>query len=71
MPATTTPHAHGEATPHAARRIEVGRDQLPLHCPMPTMSLWNSHPRIYIDLSTSGHATCPYGGTEYVLKEDA
>lgn len=32
------------------------------------MPLWSSHPRIFLDLSHGGSATCPYCGTVYRLK---
>ncbi|QKQ28351.1 zinc-finger domain-containing protein [Candidatus Reidiella endopervernicosa] len=41
---------------------------LPLHCPTPEMSLWNSHPRVFLSIEKSGHAKCPYCGAEYTLK---
>jgi uncharacterized Zn-finger protein len=37
-------------------------------CPNPRMPLWSSHPKVYIDLSHTGHGKCPYCGTEYQLK---
>jgi len=52
-----------------ARRIEIGKQDLPLHCPLSSMTLWNSHPRVYLPIEKSGQARCPYCGTEYVLKE--
>lgn len=57
-------------TPNAASRYEVTRKDLPLHCPMDGMSLWNSHPRVFLDIETDGHAKCPYCGAEYTLKEE-
>ena len=48
---------------------EVGRDDLPLSCPMPGMYLWNSHPRVYIPVEVTGEAKCPYCGALYVLKD--
>lgn len=57
-------------TPNAASRYEVTRKDLPLHCPMAGMSVWNSHPRVYLPLDESGHAKCPYCGAEYILKEE-
>jgi len=32
------------------------------------MKLWNSHPRVYLDVAASGAAKCPYCGTVYKLK---
>lgn len=39
-------------------------------CPNPKagMKLWNNHPRVYLDVSHTGAAKCPYCGTEYRLK---
>ena len=36
-------------------------------CPNPKagMQLWNTHPRVFLKLSVTGHAKCPYCGTEY------
>ncbi|MBM5574931.1 zinc-finger domain-containing protein [Deefgea sp. CFH1-16] len=48
--------------------IEVLAKDLPLHCPMPEMSSWNSHPRVFLDVSKTGTAQCPYCGTTYRLK---
>jgi len=50
------------------RTIEVEASQLPLHCPMPDMQLWNAHPRVYLPLAEKGEALCPYCGTLYKLK---
>jgi uncharacterized Zn-finger protein len=33
------------------------------------MSLWNSHPRVYLAVEASGSARCPYCGAVYVLKD--
>ena len=45
-----------EITPNAQNRYEVTRADLPLSCPMPGMSLWNSHPRVYLPIEASGEA---------------
>ena len=39
-------------------------------CPSPKadMKLWNTHPRVYLDIAQSGAAKCPYCGTVYKLK---
>lgn len=57
-------------TPNAENRYEVGPEDLPLSCPMPSMSLWNSHPRVYIPVEDTGHGKCPYCGAEFYLKAD-
>jgi uncharacterized Zn-finger protein len=61
----------GTATPNNQKIYEVTKNDLPLHCPMPSMSLWNSHPRVYLPIeeSADGKIRCPYCGAEYVLVE--
>lgn len=56
--------------PNAENRYEVTRDDLPLSCPMPSMSLWNSHPRVYLPIEKTGSAKCPYCGADYSLIEN-
>lgn len=57
-----------EIPANAQNRYEVAAADLPVHCPMPGMSLWNSHPRVYLPLAEAGEARCPYCGALYVLK---
>ncbi|MCC6208693.1 MAG: zinc-finger domain-containing protein [Gammaproteobacteria bacterium] len=55
-------------TPIDARGyFRVSRAELPLHCPPPGTSLWNSHPRVFLPIEESGEAVCPYCGARYVL----
>ena len=39
-------------------------------CPNPRadMKLWNSHPKVFLDVARTGEAKCPYCGTVYRLK---
>jgi uncharacterized Zn-finger protein len=37
-------------------------------CPNPRMPLWSNHPKVYLDVATTGEARCPYCGTAYRLK---
>jgi len=53
---------------NASNRYEVTRADLPLSCPMPSMKLWNSHPRVYLAIEKSGWAKCPYCSAEFTLK---
>ena len=55
---------------NAENRYQIDRDDLPLSCPMPGMSLWNSHPKVYLPIEQTGTAKCPYCGADYVLRED-
>jgi len=56
-----------EPVTNSKREIEVTAEDLPLHCPMPSMILWNAHPRVYLPVQKTGEALCPYCGTKYVL----
>lgn len=57
------------ATPNAENRYEVTRVDLPLSCPMPGMALWNSHPKVYLPIETTGRSKCPYCGAIFELVE--
>lgn len=48
--------------------VEIGSEDLPLHCPNPKMTLWSAHPRVFLDIVHTGEAGCPYCGTQYRLK---
>ena len=41
-----------------------------VYCPSPHagMALWNSHPKVFLDVAREGQARCPYCGTVYRLK---
>jgi uncharacterized Zn-finger protein len=55
------------ATPNAKDYYEITHKDLPLHCPLPGTSLWNSHPRVYLPIEESGEERCPYCGALFVL----
>lgn len=48
----------------------VSHRDLPLSCPTAAMRLWDAHPRVYLPIEETGHATCPYCGAEYSLSDD-
>lgn len=53
---------------NAQQEYEVHRAELPLSCPLPSMALWNSHPRVYLPIQDEGgKSECPYCGAKYVL----
>ncbi len=53
---------------NAQREYEVRRADLPLSCPLPSMALWNSHPRVYLPIvDDGGQSECPYCGAKYRL----
>ena len=41
-----------------------------VYCPSPLadMKIWNSHPKVFLDVARTGSAKCAYCGTEYTLK---
>jgi uncharacterized Zn-finger protein len=47
--------------------VEVKAADLPVFCPNPSMPLWSSHPRVFLDIAETGEAMCPYCGTRYKL----
>ena len=63
MTATQTP-----TQANAQKQYEVRRADLPLSCPLPSMALWNSHPRVYLPIeSEGGRSQCPNCGAHFVL----
>jgi uncharacterized Zn-finger protein len=58
-----------QQTPNARNFYEVTREDLPLHCPLPGSTLWNSHPRVYLAVEATGEAKCNYCGAVYRLVE--
>ena len=67
--ARTNPAAAKTIPANAENRYEVTRADLPLSCPMPGMSLWNSHPKVYLPIEDEdGESVCAYCGARYVLK---
>ena len=42
-----------------------------VYCPSPLahMKIWDTHPKVYLDVALSGEAKCPYCGTLYQLKD--
>ncbi|MDD5329325.1 MAG: zinc-finger domain-containing protein [Sulfuricella sp.] len=59
-----------QGTEIKSRYYEVTAADLPLHCPLPSMSAWNGHPRVFLSIEKTGEAMCPYCGTVYKLKGD-
>jgi len=56
------------AAGQARQTIEVGADDLPVYCPGPHAPVWSMHPRVFLDVTTTGSARCPYCGADYRLK---
>ncbi len=56
------------ASPNSKNTYDVTEADLPVHCPMPGSSLWNSHPQVFIAFDKNGDGKCPYCGAEYHLK---
>jgi uncharacterized Zn-finger protein len=66
------PAKSAKPTPSAAAParglVELGALDLPAFCPNRQMSVWNQHPRVFLDVTTTGQVACPYCGTQYRLK---
>lgn len=56
-------------TANAERVYKVTRADLPLHCPQPSMYLWNSHPKVFLPIEATGQAQCPYCSSMFKLVE--
>lgn len=50
--------------------IELSASELPAFCPNPSMPLWASHPRVFLDIVNERETMCPYCGTRYRLKRN-
>jgi uncharacterized Zn-finger protein len=48
--------------------VEIGAEDIPLHCPTGNTPAWNYHPRVFLDVADTGEVKCPYCGTVYKLK---
>lgn len=46
---------------------KIGKEDLPLSCPLPSMISWNAHPKIYLPIEDTKEAICPYCSAHYVL----
>ena len=51
--------------------VELCASALPAFCPNPSMPLWASHPRVFLDVVNESEPMCPYCGTRYRLKHGA
>jgi len=51
--------------------VSVSSADVPVFCPNPTMPLWSSHPRVFLELLDGFEAMCPYCGTRYRLTNAA
>lgn len=56
-------------TSNAQQSVTIKRGDLPLYCPLPGTTLWNSHPRVFLEIESRGEAQCPYCGTRFTLAD--
>ena len=49
----------------------ITEQDLPLSCPMPGMSEWDMHPRVFLSFEEKSEAVCPYCSKQYILVNDA
>lgn len=71
VPKPKTGMRHKGGTPNDQMHYEVSHKDLPIHCPTPEMSLWNSHPKVYIPVAEQGRARCGYCGAVYTLVDES
>lgn len=45
--------------------IKVDAKDLPIYCPGPKAPRWSMHPRVFLDVTKTGAAACPYCGAHY------
>jgi uncharacterized Zn-finger protein len=59
-----------DTEPRAVVELTAAELQGPgvIYCPNPKMPLWSSHPKVFIDVASTGEGKCPYCGTVYRLK---
>jgi len=63
MTATAPPNSASTQPRH-----DIHHSELPLSCPLPSMAVWNAHPRVYLPIEAQGgKAACPYCGAQFVL----
>ncbi|WP_228273730.1 zinc-finger domain-containing protein [Rhodocyclus tenuis] len=51
--------------------MHLGAGDLPLFCPRPDAPLWARHPRVYLDVTTTGEVVCPYCSAHYLFAGEA
>lgn len=51
-----------------AEVIKVDAKDLPVYCPGPKAPRWSMHPRVFLDVTKTGEAACPYCGAHYELE---
>lgn len=59
---------HPKIPANTQRTYEITHNDLPLSCPTADMTLWNSHPRVFLPIAETGKETCPYCSAVFVLK---
>ena len=65
---TNSANTGGAASTREFPVVTLEANDLPAFCPNPAMPLWNHHPKVFLDVATTGEAKCPYCGTDYKLK---
>jgi len=48
----------------------VRQGDLPMSCPKPGLSQWDSHPKVYLHLKANVRQACPYCGEMYMLVDE-
>ncbi len=56
-----------KARANTEQEYHVTEANLPLSCPMPSMRLWDAHPKVFLPIEETGTAQCPYCGAKFIL----
>ncbi|MDO5667153.1 MAG: zinc-finger domain-containing protein [Alcaligenaceae bacterium] len=56
--------------PKQIETIQVSAKDLPVYCPGPKAPRWSMHPRVFLDVTQTGEATCAYCGAHYALQAE-
>ena len=49
------------------RQVDISADDLPMQCPLSGQEIWIAHHRVFLPITETGEALCPYCGTLYHL----
>ena len=55
---------------NAKKVYNITKQDLPLSCPTNKMTLWNSHPKVYLPIEKTSRKVCPYCSSCFILQDD-
>lgn len=63
----TYPSGMSSSKRSVTKHYIVKKQDLPLSCPLPSMTSWNYHPKVYLPIEDTGEIKCPYCGNDFIL----